>query len=185
MENRTPYRYPPMSDPKPLLVVIDPVDTEGHLLHEAAAHARGTGSGLVVLSVMSNADYEARARAINGLRDLDLYYTFDHAAEASRHVALRLAHEVLDDTGIEFTAIGYVGAVEDAVLSASEIFGCESVLIGGHRHGLWDILRRAPDLSTVVERIFPGNVTVFYDHHIGESSAGDPVTEHLTPNAVE
>lgn len=173
-----------MSHSKPLLVVIDPVDTEGHLLHEAAAHARGTGSDLVVLSVMSNADYEARARAINGLRDLDFRYTYDRAVESSRHVALRLAQEALDDTGVEFTAIGYVGAVEDAVLAASEVFDCESVLIGGHRRGLWDILRRAPDLSAGIERSFPGNVTVFYDHHIGGSPEGAVVIDRLTPDAV-
>lgn len=174
-----------MSHSKPLLVVIDPVDTEGHLLHEAAAYARGTGTDLVVLSVMSNADYDARARAINGIRDLDFHYTYDRAVESSRHVALRLAQEALDDTGIAFTAIGYVGDVDDAVLAASEVFECENVLIGGHRRGRWDILRRAPDLSAVVERIFPGNVTVFYDHHVGEPSAGDAVTEHRTPKTVK
>lgn len=174
-----------MSHSQPLLVVIDPVDTEGHLLHEAAAHARGTGSDLVVLSVMSNADYDARARAINGLRDLDFRYTYDHAVESSRHVALRLAQEALTGSDVEYIAIGYVGAVDDAVLAASEVFDCESVFVGGHRRGLWDVLRRVPDLPAVVERIFPGNVTVFYDHHIGESPRRDVGIDRLTPGPVK
>lgn len=175
-----------MSQSPPLLVVIDPLDTEGHLLHEAAAHARGTGSDLVVLSVMSSADYDARARAVNGLRDLDFRYTYDMAVESSRHVALKLAQEALDGIGVEFTAIGYVGAVEDAVRAAADVFGCESVLVGGHRRRLRDILGRVPDVPTSIERAFPGNVTVFYDHFLGEPAESEDadVVDRITSGSA-
>ena len=163
-----------MTHSQPILVVIDPTDTAGHLLQEAAAHARGTGSDLIVLSVMSTADYEARAEALNDLRQLNLYYTYDHAVDASYNVAERLALEALGDSDVEFTAIGYVGRPEDAVLAACDRYDCEHVFVAGHRRALRDVLRRIPDTAVSIERSFPGNVTVFYDHLFAESpeSAG-------------
>ncbi|WP_435157935.1 universal stress protein [Haladaptatus sp. DFWS20] len=147
-----------------LLVVVDPTDTEGHPVQEAAAHAAGTGTGLVVLSVMTYDDYRARARAVNGIRQLNFEYTYDHAVEASRHVALRITDAVLADSDIPFEVIGFVGTPVEAVHTVAEEYDCDHVVVTGHRRSIWDIIRGVPDLATTIEKTFPGNVTVFFDH---------------------
>lgn len=165
-----------------LLVIIDPSDTDGHLVREAAVHAAGTGAGLVVLSVMSEADYRARARAVNDIRQLNFEYTYDHAVEASRHVALRIATAVLTDTDVPFEAVGAIGKPEEAALKAAREYDCNHVLVAGHRRRIWDRIRGLPDLETAIERVFPGNVTVFFDHLHDASPAPPDLTNPSIPH---
>lgn len=166
---------------KNTLVVVDATEQNHHLVQKAAASATGADSELVVLSVLSPADYAARRRAIDDTRGFDYRYTLEQAVQSSRNVALRIGNEALADSDTSFEAVGMVGRFRDAVLEAVETYDCDHIVVSGHRRRIRDRLSGVGALPTWLERSFPGHVSVYFDNAPDEPSIAPEADESIIP----
>lgn len=140
-------------------VLVNLTDTavDQWLIHEAGAYASGTGSQLVLLSVMPSEEFAESQRAYAGIKELP-NYSLTQAEEKCRQNAVRSGREELDIHDIEYTAVGAVGRETEQVLATAREYDCGHVFLVDRPQSL---LRRllGNDVIQAIARGFDGPVT--------------------------
>lgn len=140
-------------------VLVNLTDTavDQRLIREAGAYASGTGSRLVLLSVMPSGEFAERQRAYTQIRDLPRY-TIPKARERHRQNAVRSGREALDSLDIEYTAVGAVGHETDQVLATAREYDCDHVFLVDRPRSLFRRLLGNDGIRSIA-RGFDGPVT--------------------------
>lgn len=119
------------------LVVVD--DSEGHreLLREAGELADGVGADLVLLSMLTEGEFEDSYDAMEAIAEIeDTGYDQSSIVEAAERSAREMAAEVFEELDVEYEAVGAIveeGAFADRVLQETETRDCDHVFISGRR----------------------------------------------------
>ncbi len=119
------------------LVVVD--DTEAHrrLLSEAGELATGAGAELVVLSLITESEFEEGVETMEAIAEIEhTRYEESAVVEAAENAGRTIASEVFEGSDVEFDAVGAVveeGAYADRVIGIAEEYDCDHVFITGKR----------------------------------------------------
>ena len=122
---------------KRALVVVD--DTEQHrkLLREAGELAAGVDAELVLLSVLSEEEFEADMETIETIAGVEnIGYGQQEALDVSENFAEGIAGEELDGIDVDYTALGRVvdeGEHANAIIDIAENRDCGHVFLTGRR----------------------------------------------------
>lgn len=119
------------------LVVVD--DSEGHrtLLEEAGELAAGVGTNLVLLSMITEQEYEEGIEAMEAIGEVE-HTSYDESAviEAAETSAEKIANDVFERGAVDFETVGAVveeGAFADRIIATAEEYDCDHVFISGRR----------------------------------------------------
>jgi nucleotide-binding universal stress UspA family protein len=118
------------------LVVVN--DTEKHrtLLREAGELAAGVGAELVVLTTLTQSEYEEDTATKESIAQVEGTGTGDDPLEGARNFALRMAEEELSGAGVSVQAVARLIEDDehaDAVLETAADEECDHVFIAGRR----------------------------------------------------
>ncbi|MFB6134426.1 MAG: universal stress protein [Halanaeroarchaeum sp.] len=119
------------------LVVVDDSEAHRDLLREAGELASGVGADLVLLSMMTEEEFDESYEAIEKIADIEqTKYDRSTVVEGAEQAARNVAKDVLEGMDVEYEAVGAVveeGAFADRVLRTSEEYDCDHVFITGRR----------------------------------------------------
>ena len=122
---------------KRALVVVDDSEQHRKLLREAGELASGTGAELVLLSVLSEEEFEADMETIETIAGVEnIGYGQQEALDVSANFAEGIADEELDDIDVEYRAVGRVvdeGEHAHAIIDVAEDNDCDHVFLTGRR----------------------------------------------------
>jgi nucleotide-binding universal stress UspA family protein len=122
---------------KRALVVVDDSDRHRKLLREAGELAAGVGTDLVLLSVMSEEEFEEDMETIETIAGVEnIGYGSEDVFEAAENFAEGIAQEELEDIDVEYDAVGRTvdeGNHANAIIEVAEDHGCDHVFIAGRR----------------------------------------------------
>lgn len=142
------------------LVVVDRHEGIEGFVAEAGRLAAGVDAELVLVNVISEADFEEDRRAMaDALAFESTQYSLEQAIGSARQFASKIARSALDDLAVEYDVVGAVGDVHDEVLALAADRDCDHVFIVGRR--------RSPsgkaifgDTAQQIILNFPGPVTI-------------------------
>lgn len=119
------------------LVVVDDTDSHRKLLREASELAAGVGADLVLLSVLSEDDYEESFETIETISETEgTSYGEATVLDGARTFARDLAEETLDGVDVEYETAAAVfeeGERADRILETAEDRDCDHVFIVGRQ----------------------------------------------------
>jgi len=145
------------------LVVVD--DTEKHrdLLEEAAELADGVGADLVLLSMITEEEYEEMTETIEAMAESgDTGFGSDTVLQVARNFAEDVARDALDDIDIDHEVVGATvneGERADEIIRTAEEYGCDHVFLTGRRRSPTGKAIFGNTAQAVILN-FPGTVTV-------------------------
>lgn len=116
--------------------MMDETDAHRDLLAEAGEHARGADADLVVLTVMTEAEYEADTETLASIGSIegtsyDSRAVLDAAADGLRDLAAEVVPE-----GVEITAVARAADEDEratTVIDTAIDRGCDHVFVLGQR----------------------------------------------------
>lgn len=145
------------------LVVVDDTDRHRSLLREAGELAAGVGAELVLLSVMTEEEYEQNMEALESIAGIEhIGFGEEQIMEVTENFVESLAQEELSGVDVDYDIVG--GVVDEdgharRIIQVAEDHDCDHVFISGRR--------RTPagkaifgDTSQRVILNFDGRVTV-------------------------
>lgn len=113
-----------------ILTLVEETATANHALETAVATAERENAALIVLTVVPEADFDARQRAVTGVARSEAFgYSASQARAAAAAVAERAAAAAVGDRGIPYLAVGAVGRPRDVVLRTAAVHGCDDIVV--------------------------------------------------------
>lgn len=143
------------------LVNVGATEMSHRLLQEAAEHAVGADAELVLLSILTEEEYDHDLEAIDRIENLERIDLGEHPRDIARSIGERIAETVLDPYDIEFTVVGrYVqDEIVQTVLTEATDRNCDHIyLLGRRRSRFGAIFTRDPLREALNE--FDGFVTI-------------------------
>ncbi|MGQ3722609.1 universal stress protein [Natrialba aegyptia] len=148
------------------LVIADDTEMGHKLLAEAAATARGSDCGLVVLSVIRPESFAADVETLEAIGDIeDTHYDESNVLDAERRSVQSIVADSIDDADLEITYRVSVASEDEhveTVLQTTRKTGCDHLFTCGNQ--------RSPtgkaifgDRTQQLLLEFPGPVTVALD----------------------
>jgi nucleotide-binding universal stress UspA family protein len=148
------------------LVIVEDSQKGRKLLDEAAAAARGSDCGLVVLSIIRPESFAADVETLEAIGDVeDTHYDENNVLDAERNSVQSIVADSIDDGNLEITYHVSVAPQDELVkevLQTAQNTGCDHLFTCGNQ--------RSPtgkaifgDSTQQLLLEFPGPVTVALD----------------------
>lgn len=145
------------------LVVVE--DTEQHrkMLREAGELAAGVGADLILLSMLTESEYQEMAETVEAIAQAEQTgFGTDTVLEAARRFARDIAREELEGIDVDYEVVGEAideGERAEAIVHVGDREGCDHVFITGRRRSPTGKAIFGNTAQSVILN-FPGNVTV-------------------------
>jgi len=110
------------------LALVEENATANHALEAAVASAEREGAALVVLSVVSESEFDSRYGAVTDLPGR-FGYSASQARAAAAAVAGRAAAAAVGDRNVPYVAVGGVGRPMDVLLRTAAVHGCDEIVV--------------------------------------------------------
>lgn len=119
------------------LVVVDDTDLHRELLREAAELAGGVDAELVLLSTMTEEEYERDFEAMETIANIERTSYGDRTVlETAANFARDIAEEEIGDVDVAYETVGVLseeGEHADTVITVAENHDCDHIFIPGRR----------------------------------------------------
>ncbi|MWG33488.1 universal stress protein [Halomarina oriensis] len=117
------------------LVVVDHTESHRELLTEAAEHAAGADAELVLLTTMTEAEYEEKARDLETIGSVEnVTYSSGEILDGVAARTREFAAGALGDVSTEVVArVADDGDLANAVITTAEDHDCDHVFLLGRR----------------------------------------------------
>lgn len=117
------------------LVVLREPEDAGELLETAGQHATGTDAELLLLSFISESEYEADVNALTEIGEVeDVTYSDNAVLEGVKQDVERAAEDVFSDLDVEYASIVTVESEDDyadRVIAAASEHNCDHLFMTG------------------------------------------------------
>lgn len=119
------------------LVVVDDTDRHRELLREAGELAAGVGADLVLLSVMTEDEYEQDMETFESIAGIEhIGFGDEQIMEVAENFVESIAREELSGIDVDYEIVGAV-VEEDGharrIIRAAENRGCDHIFLSGRR----------------------------------------------------
>ncbi|MFB6174287.1 MAG: universal stress protein [Halobacteriales archaeon] len=119
------------------LVVVDDSERHRELLREAGELAGGAGAELVLMTVMSEEEYEEDIEAFESIAGVEnIGFGSGQVMEVAENFAQEIADEELAGIDVEYDIVGAVvdeGEHADRIIQVAENRECDHVFVTGRR----------------------------------------------------
>lgn len=145
------------------LVTVDDSDRHRELLREAGDLAAGVGADLILLSSMTEAEYEKDIDTIEAIANVEnIGFGRETMVDAARSLAESVATDELADIDVEYEVIGEIVEGDehaDAALRVAEERDCDHIFVAGRRRSPTGKALFGDDAQSIILN-FDGPVTV-------------------------
>jgi nucleotide-binding universal stress UspA family protein len=119
------------------LVVVDDTDRHRELLHEAGELAAGVDAELVLLSTVTEDEFDDTLDAVESIARVEnIGYSDSTGLEIVERFAREIGEDVLEDVDVEFDAVGAVveeGEHANRIIRVAENRDCDHIFLTGRR----------------------------------------------------
>lgn len=117
------------------LVVVESIDENEELLHEAGKLAASVNATVVLLSILTQEEYENNAKTLERIANREnTSYGEETRLGVARTAAEEAGKSVLREIGVEYEAVGAVvgkGSKSTKIVEVAEGYNCTHVFING------------------------------------------------------
>ena len=145
------------------LVVVSNTDRHRELLRMAGEFAVGAGADLVLLSTLTETEYEDDHAALKTLEDIEgATYGIEATEERLTRAAQKVANDTIIDLDVEYEIAPRViddDSLADAILQVADDAGCDHIFVVGRKRSPTGKAIFGDVTQSVILR-FDGRVTV-------------------------